>query len=412
MAQQDSTPTQRRYRTVVKWSRRLTAFAAWVIVFRWIRGESPLSQLRNLFAPILPYATPISPSRASIALITCWYAFLTQLRVWWALWLPFYSVLFPLYSTSKLVLRIVGKAFLVAANPIVKAIESLDAPLDSQTPKAKTAKRRPFPTTKVWLLFFFVWAIAFRGLNVWWAAWIAPALALPVWAFFLRAAFRVSVNPKSFVTFLADACGKMLDTQVTTLSKPDVKQANASSFRYGYGIVTHILDRYSTEKMLAVIHREAMTIFALSLGAALVTSAGFWGLVGEALIRTNPQSLAAYNFFGTGTFIEAAAWAWGCMTTAVGFPGVGAATWVKCIHATILATGVFQLTFLIGCFSIMINAETSRTVAQATALLIAARSKLAQVKELEARVLGASSGSEKTTVIEGEVVKSTDSPTP
>jgi hypothetical protein len=48
-----------------------------------------------------------------------------------------------------------------------------------------------------------------------------------------------------------------------------------------------------------------------------------------------------------------------------------------------LATGVFQLTFLLACFSIMVSAETGRAVSQASTLLKVAKDKLEQARILE-----------------------------
>jgi hypothetical protein len=106
-----------------------------------------------------------------------------------------------------------------------------------------------------------------------------------------------------------------------------------------------------------------------------------------AIIRTNPHVLDTYDFFNSGSLTEAIVWAWGCMTTAISFPGHIAPTWLKLIHASILATGVFQLTFLLVCFSIMINAETTRTVTQATTMIRGAREKLEHTRALETSII-------------------------
>ncbi len=312
-------------------------------------------------------------------MLTCWYAFLTQLKIRWALWLPFYFVIYPVWWMSKIglklfgfALKIVGRTAAFAATPLIKQLETIgQTPISSDDAalSAPSRKAKSLPKKRVWLLLFFLWLVAFRGLDIWWAAWIAPALALPVWFFFLRTAYQFAITPKTFVTYIATTCGKVLDNQIKMFTDAQTKKSKVAPATLVYNIINGALRRYSEDRMHTVVQREAMALFSIALALALIASSWFWGLIGVAIIHTNRQSLDAYAFFNSGSLTEAVMWAWGCMTTAISFPGRLAPTWLKLVHGCILATGVFQLTFLLVCFSIMINAETTRTVAEATKLL-------------------------------------------
>jgi hypothetical protein len=138
---------------------------------------------------------------------------------------------------------------------------------------------------------------------------------------------------------------------------------------------------------VSVVQKESLALFAASLLIALVASSWFWGLVGLGLMHSGDDLLSSYNFFNSGSMFEAILWAWGCMTTTIDFPGSTAPTWLKAIHASILATGLFQLTFLLACFSIMMNTEGTRAATDARNILQQARDKLEQTRALEAVVI-------------------------
>ena len=124
----------------------------------------------------------------------------------------------------------------------------------------------------------------------------------------------------------------------------------------------------------------------MSLLLALGASSGFWGLVAIATMHST-NALATYDFFNSGSLLEAITWAWGCMTTAVSFPGAASPTWLKALHALILATGLFQLTYLLACFAIMASAEGAQSASEAKKALQSAREKLEHTKTLEATVI-------------------------
>ena len=173
---------------------------------------------------------------------------------------------------------------------------------------------------------------------------------------------------------------KTLNEAKEKKTKPTVSTA------FAYNVVNAIMRRYSDERVVTVVQKESLALFSASLLLALAASSGFWALVGTG-IRHSSHALDSYAFFSSGSLLETLIWAWGCMTTAIGFPGAEAPTWLKAVHASILATGLFQLTFLLACFSIMTSSEGSRAAAEARRALQVAQEKLDQTKALEAIVV-------------------------
>jgi len=211
---------------------------------------------------------------------------------------------------------------------------------------------------------------------------------LPIWFFFLRFAYQSSITPRTFANVLVAASSGLLDTQIKTFNEAREKKTKPTvPATFAYNVANAVLTRYSDERVVSVIQRESLALFAASLLVALIAASWFWGLVGLALMHSKDGLLASYGFFSSGSMFEAILWAWGCMTTTIDFPGSAAPTWLKAIHALILATGLFQLTFLLACFSIMTSAEGSRAAADARRILPAAREKLEQTKALEALVI-------------------------
>jgi hypothetical protein len=386
----DETPARKRYGTVIKWCRRLSAAILWLLISNWIRGaSSPVVQVERLLSPVLVHLQPFPADRSTVALITLWYAFLTQLKIRWALWLPFYCVLYPIWWICWTGAKVFAKTVVFAASPLIGQLESLNETGTTATSPQSGKTPRSFPRKRVWLIALFMWLLVFRDLRFWWVAWLAPALAVPVWIFFLKTAYRFAIAPKSFATYIATTCSSMLETQIKTFKDAQEKKTKVVRATYVYNIVNGVLSRYSEAQMHTVVQREAMGIFTVALAIALAASAWFWGLIGVALLRTDSHVLDAYGFFHTGSLTEAVAWAWGCMTTAISFPGSLAPPWLKVVHGTILATGIFQLTFLLVCFSIMTNAETTRAVAQATELIKGTRHKLEETRALETTIIDA-----------------------
>src|SRR5262249_20669785 len=161
----------------------------------------------------------------------------TQLTIRWALWLPGYFAVYAPWLITKcvvkllvLLFKIVGKTVAFAAAPLFKQLESIgETPVNAASEVSSPAKTlMPLPMRRIWLLLFFLWLVVFRGLDLWWAAWIAPALAVPVWMFFLKTAYQFAVTPKTFVTFVASTCSKALDGQLKMFKDAQEKRAKVT----------------------------------------------------------------------------------------------------------------------------------------------------------------------------------------
>jgi hypothetical protein len=376
------TTTFKAYAFFVKWLRRTSSFAFTFLILRWVlSGTSPVLEMRVWIAgPISEWAL-LPVDRALIVVVAVWYAFLSQLKVRWALWLPIYLLLFPVSWVAWTLLRIVG-------TPVFGYLKSLGENATGSVPQTTPVNRKSFPTKRTWLALLFLWLIVFRGLDLWWAAWIPPILALPIWFFFLRFAYRSSITPRTFARVLVAACSSLLDAQIKTFTEAQEKKTKPTvPATVAYNVANAVLRRYSDDRVVSVVQKESLALFAASLLIALVASSWFWGLVGLGLMHSGDDLLSSYNFFNSGSMFEAILWAWGCMTTTIDFPGSTAPTWLKAIHASILATGLFQLTFLLACFSIMMNTEGTRAATDARNILQQARDKLEQTRALEAVVI-------------------------
>ena len=71
------------------------------------------------------------------------------------------------------------------------------------------------------------------------------------------------------------------------------------------------------------------------------------------------------------------------MTTSISFPGSTASVAIKTLHACILVTGLFQITYLLACFSIMASAKGERTASRAAEAVAQLSEKFAQTMLLE-----------------------------
>src|SRR5207253_655997 len=100
-------------------------------------------------------------------------------------------------------------------------------------------------------------------------------------------------------------------------------------------------------------------------------------------------------FAGQG-YLEYVVWAVGCMTTSVPLPGREAVLGIKFLHCGILATGIFQITYLLGCFSIMVSTEGERAAQKAADLLKLAEQKHSQLV-LDVETVGAAKKEEVQT---------------
>lgn len=225
-------------------------------------------------------------------------------------------------------------------------------------------------------------------MNAGWATWIPPFLAIPVWLWCLRTSYRTATSPTTLAEGLLAANLTALENVIRSLNeaKEGKPKGAASDSRFAHGFARFLLSRYKPETILPVIQREAILVFSMALLATFTASAVMWGLVGRALLHTEPAALQAYSFFSSRSLLECVLWSVGCMTTSISFPGSAAPVWLKALHGSILATGVFQLTYLLACFSIMANAEGQRTVGRATELVQRTFARFEESQTLEAAV--------------------------
>jgi len=356
----------RSYQHFVLWSRRGSA----ILINVWIVGCA-VTHDWWLRIPVVKTLSAVAhgaipPWNLGLALAVLWYAFLSQLKIRWVLALPVYLIFFPAF-----------KLFCVAAKPGVRALRALFDPSPNSEPQAQ------IPTKRIWLILFFTWIVAFRGLDIAWASWILPVLAVPIWLYVLKVAYKASVAPITFVKLLLEICGGLLDSYMKSLREAKTGAKRDAWSAYLYRLVQSVMRRYSTERVMAVIHREAIGVFSVALLAAFSASACFWALVARALMRTSMSFASSYHFFTTGSWFEAVPWAFGCMTTTVAMPMAGAPVWVKALHVLVLLTGIFQLTYLLACFSIMASAESNRIAGEADKLMQQTEAKLRESHELE-----------------------------
>ena len=175
---------------VVTWARRGSAWLLWSLCVNWaIGGLPPRLEIQRWLDPCVVGITALPHDRVWTALAILWYAFLSQMRVGWAIGLPFYLLLYPLFWVVYHVVRMaVG-----AGGGQFKAVA--DA---KPTSHSKTKKKRRFVAFLkcAWVLLFILWAAVLRDLNDVWVAWIPPVLVFPIWWSLLRLAYTCAVSPK------------------------------------------------------------------------------------------------------------------------------------------------------------------------------------------------------------------------
>ena len=339
------------YQQLVKWSRRVKSFVAYGVVISWFfGGHSPIAMAAEKFAPITLFG--LHGRDVCVLLLICWYAFLSQLTIRWALWLPFYVLLFPVWC----VLWVVGKA---ALRPVLDSLTRAgEAGASPPASKGESSQRR-FPWKQGWMVLFFIWLISLRAVDASWVAWVPPILLIPIWLWFLRMAYHSATSPITFAEKPLSWCRTIIESlekpTKDAVAKP-VDPGSETALRWFANLIRRLLRRYSLERVFSVVHREALLVFSIALLSALGMSALFWALVGRAVHHSSPLALSGYRFFAEWNFAEFVLWAFGCMTTSIAFPGSEASVSIKVFHAAILATGIFQITYLLACFSIMASA--------------------------------------------------------
>jgi hypothetical protein len=366
----------------VKYSRRGSALLVNVfVVYRIAAGQGAAQVLTAKALTYLPYLGDLTPSRFAVLALLTWYAFLSQLKIRWAFfWLPIYLLLFPM---SWLFGFVISSAWKRLGLPV----STTEPTPQSAAPAGRNAppRRRHFPTRRVWALLFFVWLIPLQGLKVPWAVWIPPFLAFPIWLWLMWKAYKAAVAPKAFAQLSLTSSASLLEGTLKSFREARAKGTKPQdlTMHVARKVANSTLGRYSADKLISVIQQEAILIFSVALIITVLASAAFWGLVARALILTKPGVMNAYHFFSTRSFGEAVLWAIGCMTTSISFPGEGAAVGLKILHAVVLGTGIFEVTYLLACFSVMVNSEGQRVAKLAAALVPAATKKLDELSVLE-----------------------------
>lgn len=362
------------YSGVVKWTRRCSSIALWILLISWWwTGNNPIVTLQSALRPGLNLLAPLPAERVFVILAVLWYGFVTQLTLRWAIWFPLYAIAWPATEALALVLR-------WTAVPLVQRIRG--------NPESKPSS---IPLKRLWFSVLLVWLVALRGLDVWWAVWIPPLLAVPIWIGLLRWAYRFAIAPRNFVSLAGRMCTSLLEFQIKALKEAKTKGKTVEKATVVHTVVNTILARYSGDALISVVHRESLLLFAASLVLALAASSTFWGLVGFAAMSSDARALESYGFFAGESFAEAVFWAWGGMTTTIDFPGAAAPLWVKAVHSMILATGLFQLSFLMACFALMASAESERVAEDVRKALAVARQRLEEELALEQALLVAAS---------------------
>ena len=215
---------------------------------------------------------------------------------------------------------------------------------------------------KLWLLLWAVWLVALRNVNASWVFWVPTMLTLPLWFYGVKWSLTSAMAPASLASSAVGFCSRQLDDVLNAWHRKNDKERKAAAGTLGlWAILGGILcRRYTGSAKLLVIQREAIVVFSGVLLAAFGVSCLWFGLFAQTLIHTWPSLLVGYNFFTSASLVETTIWALGCMTTAIGFPAGPSSVWVKVLHAFILATGIFQVTYLLACFSIISATDATR----------------------------------------------------
>ena len=126
------------YDGLVKWSRRGSAIYVSLLIVRWLTYDTPpTSDLQGWVAPVSVWAR-IPVDRATMALIATWYAFLTQLKIRWALWLPVYLAMFPPLWVIWHLIRLVS-------SPVFEYLKSFGESSAATDPAATKKGQWSFP---------------------------------------------------------------------------------------------------------------------------------------------------------------------------------------------------------------------------------------------------------------------------
>jgi hypothetical protein len=363
---------------ILPWLRRVTSLATWLGIVLWARGvQVPPQTVVTIVNDSVSRFIGIEPGRFMLAAAILWLLFLTRLQFRWIVGLPIYLVGWPIWWIAL-------KVMSITVTPILWRLGFFG--IRTSAPNHATAVRLRAGARFLWVATFVLWLLFLRGTGLTWSVWLPPILSLPLWSTSLRWAYRAAVSPRVFATSLTEAANALLDRQMKEFHKAVADNKKPPSGFAFYRAITGILSRYSDSQLLSGLQREALTYFSIALVGALAASSFFWGLIGYAMLKTYPAAMASYQFFQSGTLLESILWGLGCMTTSIGFPGEGAPLHLKLMHTAILATGIFQLTYLISSFGLFCSAGVEGVLLEARTALDLTRSKVKIIEDLEAQL--------------------------
>lgn len=286
-----------------------------------------------------------------------WWLCLSQLRVLWIVWLPFYIVLYP---PMVAIIALVSGTWAIGQR-LYRNQNSTSAPVS----KVDTAKIRRLPIRLLWVVGIVIWFVFFSDETAPWARWIPTFLLAPVWVWTLRIAYSNTIRPTTFAEGLFGLAVAALDRCTSDIEEARNKgKDDAPLARFWCRFATFVLNRYHTDCAATVIQRETLLSFSIVLVVAFGASCLLWGLVAYAVIGSDPQFFTSYAFFNSASLVECLVWTFGCMTTTIDYPGTAASVTVKLLHTLLLAMGLFHLTYLLLGFSVMASAEMQRSAAR------------------------------------------------
>ena len=256
-------PQKTKGSPLLRWSRRLTAILLWAtVLYRFFVGSWPFHDTltRN------PTTLGLTARDLIISAVICWYAVLSQLRIFWLVALPVYLLFFP---PSFLL----WKGGVIALKPLIENIKQ--AASQQQSPSSR-AKRR-IRWKRLWLVLFFLWLIGLRTAPVAWVSWLPPILLVPVWIYLLRFAYGSATAPAVFADKVLGFCSAALEgiEKQQTSSTAAATDSAVTLNRWIIGLVRKSLTRYSLDRVSAVVHREALLLFSAALILTIIMSSVF-----------------------------------------------------------------------------------------------------------------------------------------
>lgn len=334
---------------LVTWARRSSSIAVWVgIAIAALSHEITLSSLLSAVTP-LGQKVGLAPARALGLVAVLWYAYLSQLKIRWVLWLPVYLVT---YTPYVVVVTFISFLWSLGARVLKTSTETTSAP---------SAKRRRLPLKQLWVFFFVIWIVFFSGAAAPFSRWILVALLVPLWLRLLRFAYANTLQPSTFaegLLQLANAANDKCSAEIREAAGKSKTDTPLATLLCSFS--DWVIRRYQRDHAVSVIQRETLLSFSFFFVLAFGSSCILWAAVAHALIGNEPSYFSGYSFFTTGSFAECLTWAFGCMTTTIDYPGAAASLRIKFIHAAVLLMGLFHLSYLLMGFGVMASAETQR----------------------------------------------------